>query len=291
MKPMVAASRPDWAQKMNDLGSKRIPFLFILDYELQKPIIHTLRELPDFILYKFDKIKNYTSGKSYSKPLTFEKFPICYEKYQSAFEKVKAELQYGNSFLLNLTFATPIETNYTLSELFKISVAKYKLYYDDQFIVSSPETFIRIKDGHIYTYPMKGTINAKISGARDIILHDPKEMAEHHTIVDLLRNDLSHVATNVKVKRFRYIEQINTYHSSLLQVSSEIVGDISTAYPNNLGDIFCALLPAGSISGAPKKKTLEIIKSNEEGKRGYYTGVFGIFDGKNVDSAVMIRYI
>jgi para-aminobenzoate synthetase component I len=69
------------------------------------------------------------------------------------------------------------------------------------------------------------------------------------------------------------------------------VGDLSSRYGSRLGDILIALLPAGSVSGAPKPKTLEIIRNAEQEDRGYYTGVFGYFDGVNLDSAVMIRYI
>ena len=99
------------------------------------------------------------------------------------------------------------------------------------------------------------------------------------------------VATNVKVNKFRYIDKLVTSTKTLLQVSSEIEGTLSNDFNENLGTIFAKLLPAGSISGAPKKKTVEIIKANEVDDRGYYTGVFGIFDGNNVDSGVMIRYI
>jgi para-aminobenzoate synthetase component I len=138
---------------------------------------------------------------------------------------------------------------------------------------------------------MKGTIDAAIPHAANIILNDKKETSEHYTIVDLLRNDLSLVAKNVKVNKFRYLDYLTTLDRTLIQVSSEIEGTLTEDFRSNLGNIFHALLPAGSISGAPKKKTVEIIGENEIGPRGYYTGVFGIFDGENVDSAVMIRYI
>jgi para-aminobenzoate synthetase component 1 len=107
----------------------------------------------------------------------------------------------------------------------------------------------------------------------------------------LIRNDLSLVAKNVKVDKFRYVEKIRTNNKSLLQVSSRISGELPGNYEENIGSILFDLLPAGSISGAPKKKTLEIINEAENYKRGYYTGVFGVFDGKNLDSAVMIRFI
>jgi len=138
---------------------------------------------------------------------------------------------------------------------------------------------------------MKGTIAADIPNAKAIILADKKEKAEHSTIVDLIRNDLNLVATKVKVERFRYVEKIRTRQKDLLQVSSEITGSLPTNYAEQIGDILMKLLPAGSISGAPKKKTVEIIQAAEGQERGYYTGVFGYFDGKNLDSGVMIRYI
>jgi para-aminobenzoate synthetase component 1 len=138
---------------------------------------------------------------------------------------------------------------------------------------------------------MKGTIDASLPDARERILNDPKEFSEHATIVDLIRNDLSQVATAVRVNRFRYIEEITAHRTSLLQVSSEISGKLPIDYHQQIGDIMYALLPAGSISGAPKNKTVEIIKQVEGNNRNYFTGVFGCFDGHQLDSGVMIRFI
>jgi para-aminobenzoate synthetase component 1 len=276
---------------MNTWAAAGIPFIFLLDFELQKPVVIRCDQVPDDIFYKFNHVKNYELKPGTHPPLEFREYPMHFHEYKSSFDQVQSEIMAGNSFLLNLTFPTPITTNYSLMDLFKVSLARYKLYYRDEFIVFSPETFVRIREGRISTYPMKGTIDAQIPGARDIILNDNKETAEHHTIVDLLRNDLSQVAKKVQVKKFRYIDEIQTSSKHLLQVSSEIEGILPADYLSSLGDIFARLLPAGSISGAPKKKTLEIIRENEIGLRGYYTGVMGLFDGTNVDSAVMIRYI
>jgi para-aminobenzoate synthetase component 1 len=77
----------------------------------------------------------------------------------------------------------------------------------------------------------------------------------------------------------------------LLQVSSEIRGTLAPGFYNKLGDIVFAMLPAGSICGAPKARTLELIQEAEGYDRGFYTGIFGYFDGSDFDSAVMIRYI
>jgi para-aminobenzoate synthetase component 1 len=197
----------------------------------------------------------------------------------------------GDTYLLNYTQPTQVETNLSLEEIFHVSSAPYKIYLKDKFVCFSPETFVKIRDGKIYSYPMKGTIDAGIENAEQIILSDSKEIAEHNTIVDLIRNDLSLVAENVTVEKFRYLSHIKTNHKNLWQVSSQISGDLPKNYNESIGDILFTLLPAGSISGAPKKKTLEIIEETENYDRGYYTGVFGIFDGKNLDSCVLIRYI
>ncbi len=138
---------------------------------------------------------------------------------------------------------------------------------------------------------MKGTIDADLPMAESVILNDPKEHSEHVMVVDLLRNDLSMVAKNVRVERFRYVQKIDAGPKKLLQISSHIKGDLEKNWQDRLGDLLSTLLPAGSITGAPKRKTTQIIKEVEDYKRGYYTGIFGIFDGKSLDTAVMIRFI
>ncbi len=221
----------------------------------------------------------------------FDLSPVPFSRYEKAFKFVRKNILHGNSFLLNLTFPTAVRTDLSLEEIFFHSLAPYKLYFKDQFVLFSPETFIRIRDGKIYSYPMKGTIDASVQNAEQTLIENEKELWEHNTIVDLIRNDLSMVARDVEVIRYRYIDRVKTHKNELLQVSSEIRGQLGEAWKARLGDILLALLPAGSISGAPKKKTREIIAAAEGEKRGYFTGVFGIFDGENVDSAVMIRFI
>ena len=99
------------------------------------------------------------------------------------------------------------------------------------------------------------------------------------------------MAKKIKVEEFRYLDYIPTHNGELIQVSSKISGQLPDNYQENIGDILSKLLPAGSITGAPKRKTIEIIKTAEQYERGFYTGVFGYFDGQNLDSAVMIRFI
>ena len=77
----------------------------------------------------------------------------------------------------------------------------------------------------------------------------------------------------------------------MLQTSTEVTGQLPADWRWHLGDILMSLLPAGSVSGAPKKSTLRIISEAEKSPRGFYCGVFGVFDGRRFDSAVLIRYI
>jgi len=94
-----------------------------------------------------------------------------------------------------------------------------------------------------------------------------------------------------ELTKFRYVDYIKSDRKDLLQISSEIQGVLEDDYHTKLGDIIFSMLPAGSISGAPKKKTVEIITNVEPNPRGYYTGICGLYDGHNFDSFVMIRYI
>lgn len=280
--------------RFNQYAAQGQPFVFVIDYALADIRILPLSQAAHRgIYYDIQGITNYTFVKKpLPKPVAFAKMSISREVYQRAFDTVQAGLQRGDSFLCNLTFPTPIETNLTLQQIFEHSQAKYKLWFEDKFVVFSPESFVRIDaDGTISSFPMKGTIDAQLPDAAQLILENPKERAEHNTIVDFIRNDLSRVAKKVEVVRFRYVERIKTMRKDLLQVSSEIKGKLPDDWKNHLGNIFFALLPAGSISGAPKPSTLRIIDDAEHEKRGFYTGVVGVFDGQKLDSGVMIRFI
>lgn len=123
-----------------------------------------------------------------------------------------------------------------------------------QFVCFSPESFVRIKNGKIYSYPMKGTLDASLPNAEEVLMNDEKEAAEHATIVDLIRNDLSRVAERVRVDRYRYIDVLHTNKGDILQTSSEISGKLPSDYHKRIGDILAAMLPAGSITGAPRIK-------------------------------------
>ena len=289
--PNILLNSDEIISVMNHFSSTGIPFLFIIDSSATKGYVFPDGKMDEnYIRFKIRKYAD-NHRKTELKSVTFDITPVSVDSYSQKFNQVKNEIQRGNSFLVNLTQPTVLNTDLCLTDFYDKSEAPYKLWLKDQFVVFSPETFVKIADGNISTYPMKGTIDASIPDAANIILNDIKEMAEHATIVDLLRNDLSMVAEDVKITRYRYVEKINTHAGELLQVSSEICGKLPADYLSMIGDIVFRMLPAGSVTGAPKPKTMEIIKKVEGYDRGFYTGVFGYFDGKNLDSAVMIRFV
>lgn len=290
---LVFCNREEAVSRMNLWGSERRSFFFLIDFDGEKCLVEETSKLSsEDLLFVFPDVANVKDKVTpFPDLFDWQAFPQSFEEYSRSFDIVYRNLYGGNSFLTNLTCATPVRTNLTLRQVFDHARAKYKLWVKDSFTVFSPETFVRIKDGFIYSYPMKGTIDATLPHAREKLLGDEKETAEHATITDLIRNDLSQVATEVTVTRYRYLEKLITHRSTLLQMSSEIRGRLPEDYRSRLGELFFCMLPAGSITGAPKKKTVEIIREAETYHRGFYTGVMGYFDGDNLDSAVLIRFL
>lgn len=287
--------REDIIKRMDDWGSNGTPFFFMVDFDAEKGVVMPLDEInPDELLYDFGGLTNetcQTETAANAVPLEWIATPECYESYCESFDYVFAQLHAGNSFLTNLTVATPVSCNWSLRQIYQAANAPYRLWVKDRFVVFSPEIFIRVDGGCIRSFPMKGTLDARIPHAEECLRNDPKERAEHATITDLIRNDLSKVADQVTVERYAYMDCIETHHGPLLQMSSEISGMLTDYYRHHLGQMLFELLPAGSITGAPKKKTVEIIRTAEHYERGFYTGVMGIFDGHKLDSAVMIRFV
>lgn len=273
--------------RLSELVSKGVPCFFYTNFTGSK--LHC---------YPLEKLENHDIEFSFNSPSPSNNLPhkplytpISFDEYHNKFSLVQEHIKAGNSYLLNLTQPTPITSTYTLPEIYSMAHAPYKLRVKNHFVCFSPEPFIIIEEEKIHTYPMKGTIDASQPNAIETILNDPKEFAEHTMIVDLLRNDLGIVATNITVEEFRSITTINTGEKTLHQVSSHISGTLASDWDKNIGSLLKSLLPAGSISGTPKKKTTEIIQEIEAYERGYFTGVFGYCDGKNLYSAVAIRFI
>jgi para-aminobenzoate synthetase component I len=282
----------DISEKITKYALNKEKFFFAIDFDCREGFVLSPDEAAKQGIY-FDFLGN-TNFKYLENFLAKKKFNIKkieFKDYKVAFDKVQMHIKRGDTFLVNLTFKTELDTDLTFNEIFNHSSAKFKMLYKDKFVVFSPERFVKIKDGFIESFPMKGTIDASVDNAEEKIINDEKEFCEHTTIVDLIRNDLNIVSQNVEVEKFRYIDKIKSNRGELLQVSSVIKGVLPKNYKQNLGDLIFKMLPAGSISGAPKQKTVEIINSAETYKRGFYTGIFGYFDGENLDTAVAIRFI
>jgi para-aminobenzoate synthetase component 1 len=273
-------------EKLNEYGKKRKSIFFAIDFNMKNWIFED-----ENVQFQLENFRNYQKNKNYQKTNITNRLYVDFNTYKSALKKVKEEIKRGNTYLLNLTFETKLEGSINLEDIFHDSNAPFKLLVKDKFVCFSPERFVQIKENQISTYPMKGTIEASIPHAMERILANQKETSEHTMVVDLLRNDLGMVGNNVKVEKFRYIDKINAGKKELLQVSSKITADLDKNWHDNLGNIIKKMLPAGSITGTPKKKTVQIIKEIENYERGFFTGVFGYFDGQSFDSAVMIRFI
>lgn len=278
--------------EMDELSLQKVPFFFMIDFLVDEIEIFKQNEIErNGLLIDFQSFSNTEKQEALDRKTELKSFPESLESFQKGFDHVQQNIRLGNSYLTNYTRKTKIETNLTLEEIFFHSQAKYKVLYKDFFVFFSPETFVKIISDKILTYPMKGTIDASLENAAEVLKNDKKEKAEHYTVVDLLRNDLSIVADNVTVDKFQYIDFLKTYQKNLFAMSSEISGNVKAEYKGKVGSIMQKLLPAGSILGAPKPKTLEIILEAEGFDRGFYTGVCGWFDGENLDSCVMIRFI
>ncbi|MDP2453022.1 MULTISPECIES: aminodeoxychorismate synthase component I [unclassified Kaistella] len=288
---MLKTQHPKF-DKMDELSQQKVPFFFMVDFLVENVLVYTENNLKENgLLVDFQNFKNTNIYHDEKKEILLKSFPQSKEDYRKGFDKVQQNLKLGNSYLTNYTCKTEIEINLSLEEIFYLSKAKYKVLYKDEFVFFSPETFVEIVNNEIFTHPMKGTIDAAKENAVEVLKNDVKEKAEHYTVVDLLRNDLSMVADEVKVNEFQRIDFLKTNRKNLYAMSSEISGKLKPEFQNKIGSIMKNLLPAGSILGAPKAKTLEIILEAENHDRGFYTGVCGWFDGKNLDSCVMIRFI
>lgn len=272
-------------EKLNYFGKNRVPFFFLIGYDLTSWEVIPLQSLPQDIKYSIN------STNKFQKSIKLETIFEDIDSYKNKFDQVISNIKKGNTYLLNLTSQTKILNKISLDEVYNSSDAKYKLYYKDKFVSFSPETFVQIDYNTISTFPMKGTIDASIPNAQKIILDDKKELAEHTMVVDLLRNDLNIVAKNIKVQNFRYAQTIKAGKKQLIQISSKITGSLKPNWHTQIGDILVPMLPAGSITGTPKKKTVELINKIEQYNRDYFTGIWGIYDGNSLNSAVLIRYI
>jgi para-aminobenzoate synthetase/4-amino-4-deoxychorismate lyase len=214
--------------------------------------------------------------------------------YGSAFDEVKAHIAAGDTYQVNLTFplraAFSGSTDAFYRDLVLAQEAGYAchLRHGGVEVVSvSPERFFAVDGPHIRTRPMKGTRRRGRWRAEDLLLRSelatsPKDRSENLMIVDLIRNDLGRIAAfgSVDVDELFAIEPYRTVWQMTSQVSADLADGVS------LVDVFSALFPCGSVTGAPKARTMEIITEVEPYPRGVYCGAIGFIPpGDGLDGA------
>ncbi len=225
-------------------------------------------------------------------------FVFSKDKFFKMVEKAKENIKEGDIFQIVLSNRLKVKAVIDRLSFYRKLRSKnpspYLYYLDlDEFAIigSSPEVMIRLTDDVILLRPIAGTRKRGDSQKKDIALEkemisDPKEMAEHIMLVDLGRNDVGRVAIpgSVNVKDLMRVEK----YSHVMHMVSDVVGIKDKKY--DMFDLFKATFTAGTMSGAPKIKAMELIAEYEGIKRGYYAGSIGYFgfDG-NMDSAITIR--
>jgi anthranilate synthase component 1 len=214
-------------------------------------------------------------------------------------ELIKEEIRSGEAFqvVLSQRFSTPCEASsidvYRMLRLHNPSPYMYLIRFHDgvDIVGSSPEALIKISDRKAMIHPIAGTRHRGKNAEEDIeigneLIADPKERAEHLMLVDLGRNDLGRVckAGSVEVIEFMNVERYSHVMHIVSTVTGELNDDISVV------DALAAVFPAGTLSGAPKPRAMEIIEKLEPTRRGLYGGCIGYFDfSGNLDTAIAIR--
>ncbi len=276
---------------LNQWGQSETPFFFFVNYSGTQWYVAPLDAVDKRILYRIPGHSNYDTP-SYTPPHNYTPHRLLapeLEEYAQGFNTVQEAITRGETRLINLTWRVPFQSDFDQRERFALGREKYMLMVEGMFSVFSPEPFIEIKEGRIATFPMKGTISTSIPNAEAVLLGSEKEAKEHADSVALLTEELERVATQVETVRYRYCETIAD--GRVIQTSSEIAGRVKDELAGRYGDIIAALLPGGSIAGAPKEPSLQVIARAEAYERGFYTGIFGVFDGNRLDTSVMIRFL
>jgi len=220
------------------------------------------------------------------------------EKFFEMVNKSKEKIKSGDVFQILMTnrFTRDIQVDsfsfYRILRTKNPSPYMFLMEYEDFSIVgSSPEVMVRLSDGELLLRPIAGTRKRGNTKQRDLeleeeLLADPKELAEHLMLIDLGRNDVSRVAKtgSVKVEDMMHIERF----SHVMHIVTDVVAKI--AKDKDMFDLFMATFTAGTMTGAPKIRAMELIAEYEGLKRGFYSGSIGYFgfDG-NMDSAITIR--
>jgi len=220
------------------------------------------------------------------------------DEFYQMVDKAKNYIKEGDIF--QVVLSNRFEANFsgslfnTYRALRTINPSPYMFYFsgsDLEIAGASPETLVKLHDGKLFTFPLAGTRPRGDTEEQDNILiedllKDKKELAEHNMLVDLGRNDLGKICQFGSVKVFKYQSILKFSH--VMHIGSTVTGDIRPEYDGL--DAINAVLPAGTLSGAPKIRAMEIINELEKNKRGIYGGAIGYLDFTgNMDTCIAIR--
>jgi anthranilate synthase component I len=267
---------------------------FVFDHTLKRAIYYHRSENRLAEIEKLLRQSNDEESLSFTKST----INISKERFEKAVEKAQEYVTIGDIFqvVLSKRFQFKIKGNLIAfyRSLRKINPSPYMYYFksgDTQIVGASPEMLVRVDDRTVETFPIAGTKpiatshteNAKLAQE---LLADPKERAEHVMLVDLARNDLGRISKygSIHVPEFMQVHQ----YSHVQHIVSQVVGKLKDNL--NSYDALRAVFPAGTVSGAPKVRAMEIIDEIEPFKRGPYAGAVGYFSyNGNADFAITIR--
>jgi anthranilate synthase component I len=275
-------------------------YKYVVAIDHHKNQIHMVENLREGETSQIDYIHhllinlNFSTGKFST--LESETSNITDEEYRQMVTKGKEHCYRGDVFqiVLSRQFSQQYEGDdfNVYRALRSINPSPYLFYFDYgtyRIFGSSPEAELRIKNNKAYIHPIAGTFRRTGNDEQDRELaaqlsKDPKENAEHVMLVDLARNDLSRNASHVEVETYREVQ----FYSHVIHLVSQVSGELTEG--TNLIKVLGETFPAGTLSGAPKYKALELIDRYENQNRGYYGGCIGYlgFDG-SVNHAIMIR--
>ena len=220
------------------------------------------------------------------------------EQYCSMVEQGKHYIKEGDIFQVVLSNRIEADIEGSLFDTYRVlrttNPSPYMFYFssdDIEIAGASPETLVKLESSKLYTYPLAGTRPRGRNEAEDLalekeLLADEKERAEHNMLVDLGRNDIGKISRigSVRVEQYMNIER----YSHVMHIGSTVSGSIKE--DKDALDAVDAILPAGTLSGAPKLRACEIINELENNKRGIYGGAIGYIDFTgNLDTCIAIR--
>lgn len=307
---MVKVFEPKLSSSMNNLIDElNTPDLdlilpkMVLVYSHKNHQITLVTTLKEFDA-KFEEIHNELKGTYHYKHKIMNvgndkgSFAHSKERFFEMIDKSKEMIRSGDVFQILMTnrFTRNIKVDpfsfYRILRAKNPSPYMFLMEYEDFSIVgSSPEVMVRLNEGELLLRPIAGTRKRGATKQRDIelekeLLADPKELAEHLMLIDLGRNDVGRVAKTgtVKVEDMMHIERFSHVMHIVSDVTAELADD------KDMFDLFMATFTAGTMTGAPKIRAMELIAEYEGLKRGFYSGSIGYFgfDG-NMDSAITIR--